>query len=308
LPSNSTVHSRCRIAVIRGDAGGRVASADRCAATAAAWRPSVARLCSIRAWLRSQARCAASVAECGDERVAPRTRAPRPRAICHHELVTGRLLTRTCRAPRAPPLGYPPVDLDADYVIGPYTAAFAEMTAQGSTTERLISWRLKDSIPGLIQIACLDDGRRMRRHVARSASLGQDHTTPQSSLVHTTLSHDDPVHLATDVDSFRRRSVAVIGAVIPLRCLVIATDQASSCHDPVENTGSLPSIRERSREGLHGRNEPSHSILERRVGLPSGRAEGLRRPRLGSSTYIARSVSASASLRPRCITGSCAAR
>jgi hypothetical protein len=35
---------------------------------------------------------------------------------------------------------YPPVDLDADYVIGPYTAAFAEMNAQGWTTERLINY------------------------------------------------------------------------------------------------------------------------------------------------------------------------
>ena len=32
----------------------------------------------------------------------------------------------------------PPIDLDADYVIGPYTAAFAEMNAGGWTTERLI--------------------------------------------------------------------------------------------------------------------------------------------------------------------------
>jgi hypothetical protein len=35
---------------------------------------------------------------------------------------------------------YPPVDLDADYVIGPYTAAFAEMNAEGWTTERLINY------------------------------------------------------------------------------------------------------------------------------------------------------------------------
>jgi hypothetical protein len=35
---------------------------------------------------------------------------------------------------------YPPVDLDAGYVIGPYTAAFAEMNAEGWTTERLISY------------------------------------------------------------------------------------------------------------------------------------------------------------------------
>jgi hypothetical protein len=38
------------------------------------------------------------------------------------------------------PRKYPPVDLDADYVIGPYTAAFAEMNAQGWTTERLINY------------------------------------------------------------------------------------------------------------------------------------------------------------------------
>jgi hypothetical protein len=55
--------------------------------------------------------------------------------VSSHELI---------ERPGAPPLGYPPVDLDADYVIGPYAAAFAEMNAQGSTTERLISWRLKD--------------------------------------------------------------------------------------------------------------------------------------------------------------------
>jgi hypothetical protein len=36
------------------------------------------------------------------------------------------------------PRRYPPVDLDADYVIGPYTAVFAEMNAQGWTPERLI--------------------------------------------------------------------------------------------------------------------------------------------------------------------------
>jgi hypothetical protein len=36
------------------------------------------------------------------------------------------------------PRRYPPVDVDADYVIGPYTAVFAEMNAQGWTPERLI--------------------------------------------------------------------------------------------------------------------------------------------------------------------------
>jgi hypothetical protein len=35
---------------------------------------------------------------------------------------------------------YPPVDLDVDYVIGPYTAAFAEMNADEWTTERLINY------------------------------------------------------------------------------------------------------------------------------------------------------------------------
>jgi hypothetical protein len=34
--------------------------------------------------------------------------------------------------------GYPPVEIDADYVIGPHSAAFAEMNADGWTTERLI--------------------------------------------------------------------------------------------------------------------------------------------------------------------------
>jgi hypothetical protein len=40
------------------------------------------------------------------------------------------------------PRRYPPVDLDADYVIGPYTAAFAEMNVQGWSTERLINYIL----------------------------------------------------------------------------------------------------------------------------------------------------------------------
>jgi hypothetical protein len=35
---------------------------------------------------------------------------------------------------------YPPVDLGEDYVIGPYTAAFAVMNVQGWTTERLMTF------------------------------------------------------------------------------------------------------------------------------------------------------------------------
>jgi hypothetical protein len=38
------------------------------------------------------------------------------------------------------PRRYPPVNLGEDYVIGPYTAAFSVMNAQGWTTERLMTF------------------------------------------------------------------------------------------------------------------------------------------------------------------------
>jgi hypothetical protein len=50
----------------------------------------------------------------------------------------------TAHIPSDPPTSdgdqhrWPPVPLDADYVIGPYSAAFAKMNAQGWTRERLI--------------------------------------------------------------------------------------------------------------------------------------------------------------------------
>jgi hypothetical protein len=59
------VRSTCTSEITRGSAAeGLVSSDDRSAATASLWRTSVARLSAIRAWLRSQARCAASHSSC----------------------------------------------------------------------------------------------------------------------------------------------------------------------------------------------------------------------------------------------------